>query len=644
MHLQKLEILAKAEAFLDGAASFEALKINQDASEFSISLKPDEPVNIAKPEKQEIETEVIELLEFDDSGDDAEFIIETHTTSAVTQWIEDEVISSNVTEGEGNQFECSVCRIVVGTEKMLSSHLQHMHSNEAIRAEREMKEEPFNDYGKACFVGDAETLFQCSFCVQKCVFKCERTLKIHMRLAHDKQTQVSCQCGASFDDQSSLLNHAEQCDNSGPICVEAIDETFEEEHLQLELPDEPRIRKKRKLNTLNDLDESQINWIREQVAAGEYMKGRKKAFKCQICDCQLSHQASLTRHLRDVHVLKNDTKSRENFKDEVNNSKLAVETQTGVEVIWKCQRCEIDRIYKCEQAFKLHLRMTHIRATKVATALITACKVAIEEGGSFRVAYQCPDCDRIFRQRETLRFHIKSEHPNINEEETKERLQKELESCKTSARRIAQVLEHKLQVGKSANFCHECGLKFQTSKQRMKSSVHTQCHEVFKMIAENQHLPSCEACRMIFGSEDAFRVHELMHENAESIALIPADGLSQHGAVFYKESTGDADADEVAWKCGHCRVRYFDERDCVSHIMLLHMTSLICFIDNREFSGAGGLSKFTQHMRNKHPELFPDLTFPCGSCKTEFNTIYEKLAHQKVCSSKKFECDNCGKS
>lgn len=594
---------------MDGAACLEDLQISQDASNFSISLKPDETEIVAKLEQeivtkldqQEIETEVVELIEYD-SGDDAEeFTIEAHTTSAVVQeWIEDEVNSSSVVEGEGNHFEfsCSICGLTFGTCKMLS---------------------------------------------------------IHMSLAHDKQTQLRCQCGVSFDDRSSLLNHTQQCDHSGPICVEEVEETFEEEHLQLELPepDEPRARKKRKLNTLNDLDEGQINWIREQVTAGEYMKGRKKVFKCQVCDCQLSHQASLTRHLRDVHVLKNDTKSRENFKGEVNNSKLVVETQAGLEVIWKCQRCEIDRIYKCEQAFKLHLRMTHIRATKVATALITACKVSIVDGESSRDAYQCPDCGRIFRQRETLRFHIKSEHPNINEDETKERLQKEQEIRKMSKSgqaivRISQSLEHKLQVGKSANFCHECGLKFQTSKQRMKASLHTQCHEVFKIIAECQHLPSCEACRMIFNSEDALRRHESMHENAESIALIPADGLSLHGAVFYKVSTGDADdavdeaVDEVAWKCGHCRVRYFDESYCVTHIMLLHMTSLVCFIDNREFSGAGGMSKFSQHMRNKHPELFPDLTFPCGSCKTEFNTIYEKLAHQKVCSSKKFECDNCG--
>lgn len=41
------------------------------------------------------------------------------------------------------------------------------------------------------------------------------------------------------------------------------------------------------------------------------------------------------------------------------------------------------------------------------------------------------------------------------------------------------------------------------------------------------------------------------------------------------------------------------------------------------------MSKFVQHMRNKHPELLPDLTYPCGICKLPIPSIYEKLAHQE---------------
>lgn len=48
-------------------------------------------------------------------------------------------------------------------------------------------------------------------------------------------------------------------------------------------------------------------------------------------------------------------------------------------------------------------------------------------------------------------------------------------------------------------------------------------------------------------------------------------------------------------------------------------------------------------MKNKHPEFFPNLTYPCSLCNREWPTIYEKLAHQKVCDEKKFVCDYCGK-
>lgn len=156
---------------------------------------------------------------------------------------------------------------------------------------------------------------------------------------------------------------------------------------------------------------------------------------------------------------------------------------------------------------------------------------------------------------------------------------------------------------------------------------------------------------MIFSTDEYLQMHLEIHEDHEKVDLILINekGMALYGAVSFKEPTGDADdvcLDEVlheAWKCGHCACKFIDENDLVAHQMLLHSIKITCFVDNREFEGSSGHSKFVQHMKNRHPEYFPNLTYPCGSCGRDLPTIYEKLAHQKVCDFKKFHCDYCGK-
>lgn len=216
-----------------------------------------------------------------------------------------------------------------------------------------------------------------------------------------------------------------------------------------------------------------------------------------------------------------------------------------------------------------------------------------------------------------------------------------------SLSRIVKKLEFK-ELGKSLSYCEECGLKFSTTRVRFKPKVHKDCHEMFKQLAPHMTNYPCEPCRKLFCSQGTLNQHLEVHDDSTNHDVIPSQGLSQFGTTFFKAPSGDADdildaVDEAIWKCGHCTARYFDQNNCVGHILLLHTPTISCFIDNREFNGSIGLSKYLQHMKNKHPELFPNLKFSCGGCELDFSSVYDKLAHQKGCETKKFQCDYCGK-
>lgn len=598
-YLQKLEVLSKAEKFLDKSESLAGPKIIEDNCKFTISLQDEFIEEDIIEQKQYIKEE----MEVVDAGEDEELIFESKEDLQEEEVAKEQQTDEDIAE-ELNWFR------------------QGTTSNDIKRRNQHQKIKEAPEY-KFIIATDCDAAWECPYCGDDVSFTTFESFENHLKHNHSDQNEEFSTKIERLDEQDI--------------------EVTAEEFILTEFDETPPI-KKRKVNTLNDLNEEQVNWVRKQVAAGE-TEGKNKFFRCNVCSSVLSTQASLTRHLRDVHVLqKNNDKT--SLKQEVGRSKLTVCGET----IWKCQRCEKDQIYKSAQAFKLHLRMKHIRATKVDTAFVAACKTLIHEPEGLREAWKCPTCSRIFKHRDTLRNHIKKEHPDIDEEEARMRMEAEEKAASFSASEIPNVIsriEQKLMdkgITKSHNFCEECGLKFNISKQHLKPKIHRECHEVFKVLAPQCISYKCEPCRMILNSEASYSHHVMVHDHPENILPIDADGLSQIGASTYKIPKGDADdaVDEASWKCGHCPVRYFDENDCVAHIMLLHTSSLYCFLDNREFTGSTGMSKYLQHMKNKHPELFPDLTYPCGGCKLEFQSVYEKLAHQKLCLSKKFECDHCG--
>jgi len=192
---------------------------------------------------------------------------------------------------------------------------------------------------------------------------------------------------------------------------------------------------------------------------------------------------------------------------------------------------------------------------------------------------------------------LKNVHPN-SFDETKSNFNETTDRSIQNISRLTEKVQNK-NVSKGENFCNECDVKLK--KYNFSSTINV---------------------------IDA------------GINLIETEGLINFGASYYKEAVGDADdacLNEALWKCGHYSIRYFNENDCVVHQLLLHSATFYCIVCSREFQGLSVLSKYLQHMKNKHSEFFPNILYTCSSSKLEFLTIYEKLAYQKVCDLKKLK-------
>ena len=187
--------------------------------------------------------------------------------------------------------------------------------------------------------------------------------------------------------------------------------------------------------------------------------------------------------------------------------------------------------------------------------------------------------------------------------------------------------------------CYECGLMFKDNKHFL---AHKKCHQLYDTITPHIILPKCEDCRYMFSNEVDLNTHVMNHLMQEiDNTPIPAIGIVVKACQTFQAPKQDKNIDpSVAWNCGHCLEQFNDELNCRKHQLFFHAVSFICPFDNRTFTGQP-TAAFNQHLANNHPELFPNLTICCTYCKTTYATVYEKLAHMKVCKEKKYCCDHC---
>lgn len=400
------------------------------------------------------------------------------------------------------------------------------------------------------------------------------------------------------------------------------------------------------INTNEKLSDEEKEWINDQVRNCEVIQEGLVFYKCSLCDAYLQIPGSLKKHLRDCHILKSEKDqdvrdSRKAFKDEIKRSKMTIATSYGHETIWKCQRCESNRIFRSEAGLKVHIRYNHIRGQKIDVKFIAKCKIVVDG----KDAWGCPECEKILRSRDGLRHHMKLEHPNVFGSSNEENhTMNHVDNDNESLLNILESKRRSLNTETSKSSCNDCGINFfnGTSKKEKSARIHSSTHKILDVVSNFYQLPKCDVYKTMFSNDDD--LNTFLQSNQEYFEPLPCDGMIAKISRKHKEPVGTAAYNEAdAWRCGHCGVSYRTEVECNSHVMILHSKKLICPIDHMEFEGNRGISQFNIHMHNKHSELFPDLVISCTYCRAEFASIFDKLAHMKTCDEKKFECDHCSR-
>lgn len=194
--------------------------------------------------------------------------------------------------------------------------------------------------------------------------------------------------------------------------------------------------------------------------------------------------------------------------------------------------------------------------------------------------------------------------------------------------------------------CNSCNVTFKDFKY---FSIHEKAHENYAAISSHLEMSNCniDGCRMVFSNVEDLRIHMNAHSEGDNIVTITKNGayadiLLPMDERQFEDNIGNSDDFKV---CGHCSRKY-NEQDMKVHQIFFHTTSIICPIDNRMFQGRRQVRAFSEHIRNKHPEIFddPQDLYVCRLCNASFDSNFQKLAHMKKCDAKMFECSgHCNK-
>lgn len=341
------------------------------------------------------------------------------------------------------------------------------------------------------------------------------------------------------------------------------------------------------------------------------------------------------------------------IKEEEKQCEIILETEKGPRKIWECKRCAEPRYFRSESGFKTHLKIIHLMTRNIDESRIAKCRLTSEEFGGKLKIWKCSICEVTTKTKEGFVSHVSQEHPGEFDEEQEPEPKpinflvppRPANPDKSILQKLAvQVANERggsLKVDGYKRSCEPCGLFFSKN-----FPTHVEAHKTLKQLTNCYQLPNCQQCRVIYSNDEAMIKHLDWHVDGSDIfPAYPSTGLANFSGKHFKHPAGTADdaVDESTWKCGHCFAMFWDEDECVEHIMMMHMETLTCPVDHLEFSGNRGLAQFCLHMKNKHPEMFPNLKFPCTYCNTEFTSIYDKLSHMKICDAKNLICDGCGK-
>ena len=179
-------------------------------------------------------------------------------------------------------------------------------------------------------------------------------------------------------------------------------------------------------------------------------------------------------------------------------------------------------------------------------------------------------------------------------------------------------------------------------------TIHQKAHENFDAIVQHMASFTCSDCNVMFSNDEDLEKHLEKHTDGCDLAdfIVERRGAFEDHFLrnitenYYEdvEDTGDL------MQCGHCKKK-LPENELKVHLLFFHTTAVFCPMDNRCFEGTKHVRLFSDHIRNKHPEIFDkNLLYSCRHCSESFATCFEKLAHMKLCNSKPFPCvGHCNK-